>query len=98
MPLLLGPSRSLFEAAAFFVDSFWASGTTTGTLQLSDEERKQLCKQQGDDVRRHFPSRVYHSLPASETPATCYLQLSTRLFLCLSSLVPRHVALCVCRW
>ena len=49
-----GDDASLAEAAAFFVDSFWASGTTTSAVELSDAEREQLCKQQTDDVRYSF--------------------------------------------
>jgi ribosomal protein S18 acetylase RimI-like enzyme len=45
-----GDDASLAAAAAFFVDGFWASGTTTSALELSEAERLQLCKQQTDDM------------------------------------------------
>ena len=51
-----GDDTSLAEAAKFFVDGFWASGTTTSKLDLNDAELEQLCKQQTDDVRCPLPS------------------------------------------
>jgi len=45
-----GDDSSLRDAAEFFVDGFWASGTTTAAVELSEEEREQLCQQQADDM------------------------------------------------
>lgn len=53
-----GTDSNVAEAASFFVDAFWLSGTTTDGATLSGRERSQLVTQQTDDMTARYGDLV----------------------------------------
>ena len=49
---------ALAEAAAFFVDSFWAASTATTAVALTAAQRSQLESQQLDDMEARYAELV----------------------------------------
>ena len=45
---------SLHEAAEFFVEAFWLSSTTYGTVKVSERERRALAGQMADDLEQRY--------------------------------------------
>ena len=44
----------LADACSFFVDAFWAGGTTFGEVSLSQREKKQLSRQMSQDYEARY--------------------------------------------